>query len=482
MTGVGDLARLRAVADAVLYEGYLLYPYRSTSGKNQSRWQFGVVGPVGAGERGIGEDSWMHVDCVLDRASGDVVLEPVLRFLQLQVRTAEAAEAAEEGGYTPVPELVSAGQTWVNWDEAVEVEIPLGAFTLPELLVGAGSEIRVPGGTDTEQLGAAGRLVRERFPLRGRVDLHAVDVDGAVRLGVDVTNDGRLDDLVRSGVTDKDTAIRHSFIGAHLVLSTDGARFVSLLDPPATFADAVAGCRQFRCYPVLAGDQDPLTPGTSDIVLASPIILYDHPEVAQESGGDLFDATEIDEILTLRVMTMTDAEKAQARATDPRAAQIIDRCDSMTPAEMQQLHGALRDPRAFGSGLAEPPTFVTPGGLLPEVPDDVPWWDPAADTTVRPGVDGVLVGGVRVAKGSLVRLRPSRRADAQDLFFAGQVARVATVHADVDGGTHVGVVLVDDPAAELHDWYGRYLYFAPDEVEPLDSQGISANEREENGS
>ncbi|CAM3144673.1 Suppressor of fused-like domain-containing protein [Prescottella defluvii] len=479
MTGVRDLAQLRAVADAILYEGYLLYPYRSTSGKNQSRWQFGVVGPVGAAERGLGEDASMHVDCVLDRASDDVVVEPVLRFLQLQVRTAEASGAA---GYAPVPELVADGQTWVSWDEAVEVEIPLGAVTMPELLAGTEREIRVPGGSDTESVGAAGRLVRERFPLRGRVDLRATTVGAAVRLGVDVRNEARLDDLARPDVAAKDTAIRHSFIGAHLVLSVAGGRFVSLLDPPAGFADAVAGCRQFRCYPVLAGEPDPSAPGTGDIVLATPIILYDHPEVAQESGGDLFDATEIDEILTLRVMTMTDAEKAQARATDPRAAQIIDRCDSMTAAEMQQLHGALRDPRAFGAGLAEPPTFVTPGGLVPEVPDDVPWWDPAADTTVRPGQDGVLVGGVRVAKGSLVRLRPSRRADAQDLFFAGRVARVATVHADVDGGTHVGVVLVDDPAAELHDWYGRYLYFAPDEVEPLDSQGVSANEREENQS
>ena len=39
--------RARAIADAVLYEGYLLYPYRATSAKNQSRWQFGVVGPPG---------------------------------------------------------------------------------------------------------------------------------------------------------------------------------------------------------------------------------------------------------------------------------------------------------------------------------------------------------------------------------------------------------------------------------------------------
>ena len=78
--------------------------------------------------------------------------------------------------------------------------------------------------------------------------------------------------------------------------------------------------------------------------------LADHPlrppEIAEQSAGALFDSTEIDEILTLRVMTITDDEKAAARATDPRAAAIIDRCDAMTPAELQQLHGVLRDPHA----------------------------------------------------------------------------------------------------------------------------------------
>jgi hypothetical protein len=202
---------------------------------------------------------------------------------------------------------------------------------------------------------------------------------------------------------------------------------------------------------VLAGP-----PGEGDLVLVSPIILYDHPEIAEQSKGSLYDATEIDEILTLRIMTMTDEEKAAARATDPRAAEIIDRCDSMSPMEMMNLHGVLRDPHA-----------MEVAGLIPEVPTDVDWWDPLADNAVNPEVDAILVNGVRVTRGSRVRLRPSRRADAQDLFFGGRIARVTSVHEDVDGDQHVGVVLEDDPAADLHDWYGRYLYFAPDEVEPL---------------
>jgi hypothetical protein len=96
------------------------------------------------------------------------------------------------------------------------------------------------------------------------------------------------------------------------------------------------------------------------------------------------------------------------------------------------------------------------GGLV------IPW-----RTTPYAELDAILVNGTRVTRGSRVRLRPSRRADAQDLFYADKIARVTSVHEDVDGDQHVGVVLEDDPAADLHDWYGRYLYFAPDEVEPL---------------
>ncbi|GFG51625.1 hypothetical protein MAGR_30660 [Mycolicibacterium agri] len=205
------------------------------------------------------------------------------------------------------------------------------------------------------------------------------------------------------------------------MLSVTDAEFVSLLDPPDSAAAAVARCRQHRCFPVLAGPT-----GSLDLVLASPIILYDHPEIADQSKGALYDSTEIDEILTLRIMTMTDEEKTQARATDPLAAQIVDRCDTMSPEAMLELHGVLRNPHAVNEGAR----------LIPEVPADVDWWDPSADTAVRPDLDAVLVNGRPVARGSRVRLRPSRRADAQDLFYADKIARVTSVHEDVDGDQH----------------------------------------------
>ena len=69
-----------------------------------------------------------------------------------------------------------------------------------------------------------------------------------------------------------------------------------------------------------------------------------------------------------------------------------------------------------------------------------------------------------------MRLRPSRRSDAQDLFLQGLSATVAGIFKDVDGEVHVAVTVDDDPATEELSWQGRYLFFYPDEVEPLTVQ------------
>ena len=432
--------RARAVADAVLYEGYLLYPYRANSSKNQTRWQFGVLGPPGAADAGTGEDESLSTQ-VLVAPRCHPTLSVVVRFLQLQHRGVE--KDTGDGGFEPVDELMTASQSWLRWDEAVEREISFGPLdiesgvtqTLP-LEVEAGSDIEIVDG---------GRLVRTRRALHAQLDVSAEHDDGFLRVTMAVRN-------TAAPVGTKDEAIAVSFIGTHLVAEIVDGDFVSLLEPPAQADNAVARCRHHRCFPVLAGP-----PGDTALMLVSPIILYDHPEIAEQSEGALYDSTEIDEILTLRVMTMTDDEKAAARATDPLAAQIIERCDSMSPEAMLNLHGVLRNPHATAE----------PAGLIPEIPDGVDWWDPLADNAVQPNIDAVLVNGVRVSRGSRVRLHPSRRADAQDLFFADKIARVTSVHETVDGDQHVGVVLEDDPAADLHEWYGRYLYFAPDEVEPL---------------
>jgi hypothetical protein len=239
-----------------------------------------------------------------------------------------------------------------------------------------------------------------------------------------------------AGWSPRAVAARHSFVGTHVLLTARGTDVLSLLDGP-DWADADAkACVQHRCWPALIAEDD-----GKDAVLVAPIILGDHPAIAPESAGDLFDATEIDEILTLRVMTLTEDEKAAARGTDPRAAAILARCDATTDAELARLHGARRD-------------------------DGAAWWDEVHDRA-EPETDQAVVSGVPVAKGSRVLLRPSRRADAQDLFLAGMVGVVARVYVDVDGATHVALTLEDDPAADLYDSTGRYYYFGPEELEPL---------------
>ena len=307
----------------------------------------------------------------------------------------------------------------------------------------------------------AGRLVRRWAALDGAITLHAERVAGpyqALRLRARLENRSAAAQL-----TTRDDGLRHALIAAHLLIGAPGARFLSLTDPPEWATAAVAQCENAGTWPVLAGPPD-----CRDLLLSSPVILYDHPEVAAESAGDLFDATEIDEILTLRTLALTDAEKREARSTDSRAADLLDRLDHLPPEMLDRMHGAIRYLRSVpGQAPApedagEPPVFTTP---------DTPWWDPGADRSVSPDTDHVLVAGVRVARGSRVVMRPgSRRADAQDIFLAGREAQVEAVLQDVDGQVHLAVTPVDDPAADLQRSHGRFLYFAPDEVETLSGE------------
>lgn len=457
-------ATARQVADAVLFEGYVLYPYRASAAKNKLRWQFGVLVPPRWGA-GSAEHSSQRTECLMEPRSG-ARLSAELRFLHAQRRTVQRLCGA--GEFETVTELELPDQVLVPWDEGVEERVTLDAEV--SRLTGEGVTVPFtrPAREETEPVHDAdgqlvGRLVRRRAELHGRVRLTASALDGpytALRLTavVENTSDWQPDDAG----ADRDAALPHSLVGAHLFLGLSAGSFVSMTDPPEWARGAVAACRNERAWPVLAGDS-----GRADVVLSSPIILEDHPAIAPESPGALYDALEIDEILALRTAALTDQEKREARGTDPRAAEVIELADTMPPEVLERLHGAVRSLREVtGPGPA------APDDLTPDVPGlrpDTPWWDPESDRSVDPVRDRITVDGRSVGAGSRVLLRPGlRRTDAQDLFLQGRTAHVEAVLHDVDGGVHLAVTVEGDPGVDIRREQGRFLYFQPDEVAPLE--------------
>ena len=467
----------RKVADAMLYEGYLLYPYRRSAQKNRTRFQFGVLMPPPYRAVDEHEPSASQTECLIE-CLADAEIDIGLRFLHLQRRTVQRIDPGS-GTASDVDALVVDGAEYGSFDEAVEREQHLHGRVVD--LLDADTELRFDVGESqqaeelTGQDGApAGRLVRRCEALAGAIVARAERTAGpygALKLHVRAEN--RTDP--QAPLHSRDDGLKYSLIAAHLLIGVTRGTFLSMTDPPEWAAGEVTRCENIGTWPVLAGPAD-----CRDLMLSSPVILYDHPEVAPESAGDLFDATEIDEILTLRTLALTDAERQEARATDQRAADLIDRLDGLPPEMLERMHGAIRylSPGP-GKAAGAPPTFAPP-----EFPSDFPaagtpsqpWWDPGADTSVSPETDHVLVAGVRVARGSRVRMRPgARRADAQDIFLAGREALVEAVLHDVDGQVHVAVSPVSDPLADLQRNHGRFLYFAPDEIEPVPAASGGGN-------
>jgi hypothetical protein len=349
-----QLESARAVADAVLYEGYLLYPYTASALKNRMRWQFGVLMPVGYAD--LTEPSAFEAQLLARVHGSQPYVEIVARFLQAA-------------------------------DPAVKRELLLHA----------------------PLASGPAELLFDIEGLRGVLQLDVQPEDEYFKLVLRLENRTN----VRDG-GDRSSALRDALISAHALLFAHEAELISLLDPPAEAARAAGRCKNQRVFPVLIGEpgEDAQTAG---VALVSPIILYDFPRVAPQSTGETFDGTEIDELLMLSVNAMTDDEKREARATDPRAAAIVDRAEAMNARVQQSLHGT-------------------------------------------------------VAIGSHVRVHPKRRADAFDMFAEGRTARVRGVHDDVDGRRYVSVIFDDDPAADMHEWYGRSFFYEDDEVETVSEE------------
>jgi len=235
---VTDLLKL---ADAVMYEGYMLWPYTPGALKNQRRWTFGCVFPPAWTAAHPDDACVMRTQVRVESDPHEV--EVAVRFLQ----------------------------------EGVERAVRPGPFAFGALC--------------------------------GSVDL---EVSGQ-RLSVTVRN------TTPWVGEDREEALRHACCSTHTLLV--GGRFVS--------ATEAADCVSVGCWPVLVGE---------DAMLSSPIILEDHPRIAPESPGDLFDGGEIDGLLALNIMALTDEEKADMRV-DPRTREILERTEALTEEQLWKLSG-----------------------------------------------------------------------------------------------------------------------------------------------
>jgi len=442
----------RKIADAVLYEGYLLFPYTARAPKNQLRWQFGVIVPRTYGESGNGEPWRMQTEALFEPETDCEVL---VRFLHVESRKVEKWDGE---AFVPVESLTIEGKEYFSWDEAQEREIRCNHPGNDSVLQ---TQIDVPESSTTQTLKAAdgttlARVLRRCCALRGTVTV-SVEAAAAIRkIRIEIENHSQLDaDTVEPSLLQRNVALRTSFISAHTLMALRSGDFLSLLDPPDYAVQLAKDCRNAHTWPVLVGEEnsEKRSPHKAAAMLSSPIILYDYPAIAPQSEADKFDGTEVDELLNLSVLALSDEEKEAARATDERARGIIDRADQMPPEHFAKLHGALRYLESVGQR--------TEGG------NGEGSLDFGSFEEEVPGGGCVYVDGTKIEKGSHVRLRPVRRADVWDSFLDGKTAEVTGVFSDFENQQYVAVTVDDDPAKDLHDWYGRYLYFYPNEIEAV---------------
>jgi hypothetical protein len=335
-----------AIAKAVLYEGYMLYPYRPSSVKNRQRFNFGVLYPRSYSESQAGSDAWtMQTECLVQGAFPTV--EVRVRFLKLVARTVRDLDVR------PTIDSVSPEFDWTSapWQEAIEFDVGVPARDLDSLTESPLDwNFVFPAREETELLrddngSNVGKIERKQELVHGTVEIKATHVAvDLFKLRVRVKNLTQWErDADPAG---RDSALMLSLVSAHTLLGVADGRFVSMLDPPEHLKIAAASCENIGAWPVLVGAD-----GERDTMLASPIILYDYPQIAPESPGDLFDGTEIDEILALRIMTMTDEEKREMRMTDERARKILEQTESLPMDTLAKLHGTLRDLRSLKEEL-----------------------------------------------------------------------------------------------------------------------------------
>ena len=326
----------KKIAEAVLYEGYILWPYRRSARKNQQRWTFGGVYPRAYSEARGEDDPWlMQTQCLVSGEEKSQI-EVKVRFLHVTERKV-GRKIGEPLKF--VDELRIGGDLYLPWDEATEREISVEWFGISDLMESPGRvAIDIASGSNEEPLAGPtgeviGAFVRSWRTLAGTVEVKAEHLrEGLFKVTVRIKNTTPWEG------EDREDTLRQTFVSTHTTLEVEGGEFVSLTDPPEELREPAEGCENLKTWPVLVGEE-----GDTNMLLSSPIILSDYPQIAPESPGDLFDGGEIDQLLILNILTLTDEEKEEMRASDPRGREILERCESLSPEELMNLHGAIRD-------------------------------------------------------------------------------------------------------------------------------------------
>jgi hypothetical protein len=272
------VGRVERIADAVLYEGHVLWPYRQQQllQRNGRARRCGTVYPERHNAAHPHHACVMQTQC-LALATPDAALSVRVRFLH-QVHRAVAR--LTEDGREPVDELTVGGERYVSWDEATEREI-----LVPQLRFGGHSfertDIHIPAGEEREVLqdGLAqpvGLLTRSWCTLAGSVDVHSEPLGSDLfRVTVRIANRSALAGDEQEG------ALQWAFCSTHTILRVEGGELVSLSSPPAELREEAERCENTGTWPVLAGE-----PGDRQTVLSAPIVLPDHPALAREDGQD----------------------------------------------------------------------------------------------------------------------------------------------------------------------------------------------------
>ncbi|MFA6206646.1 MAG: hypothetical protein WC689_10590 [Methylocystis sp.] len=444
------LDSIRAIAKAVLYEGYILYPYRPSSIKNRQRWTFGGVFPKAFDQQG--DASRMEAQ-VLVRGGEQAAFNVHFRFLQVMTRevgqlATPTRELPVEGepALTRVSSFSVDGQELLAWEEAIEREIGLGPLRPADVQgVASVTPFCFKGAREFEPVrDRSGRivaaLIRTSQTIQGVVEAKAQKLSPDVwELTIGIEN---VTPLAVADREERAAAQLRAFASTHAILTVEDGAFISLLDPPDDLRDAAGECRNVGAFPVLVGGED------NSAMLASPIILYDHPAIAPESPGDLFDGTEIDEILTLRILAMTDAEKREMASVDARARALLERTHALTAEDMARLHGVMRNHPSQASEFEPPPT----GG-----------------DHEKPRLVSLLESGRSLCVGARVRLRPKSGGDIMDIALKDKIAVVEAIERDFEDRIHVAVTLIDDPGRDLGaaGFPGHRFFFSQEEIEPI---------------